>query len=305
MVAWDLCGREVWHHDFLNIPGGPMIWNVGATVHWQVGHFTARRGQDVLVTNRRSMIHSEETLLLSGDDGRELWRRDRQISQRGVGGTPFAIADYDGDGLDDLASFHPSIFYMLKGSTGKDIKAMDATWEGVPAKPVYWGRPIAGYFERPDKVSIFFAGTSMTGLVRPDGSLAWWDALDKSPICLPAVGEFSGDGRAEALGIGYEDGIRCYDAATGKIKWRISVPEPGTPVGTASADLNSDGRDEALVTINQTLCCFGEDAAGKGSVLWKITLPATVGPPSIADVDNSGKASILLVGSDGYVYCVH
>ncbi len=304
IIAADLAGRELWHHDFTNIPGGPLIWNVGATVLWQVGRFTGRRGQDVLVTNRRSMMHSEETVLLSGKDGSELWRRDREISSRGVGGIPFAIADYDGDGCEDAASFHPSIFYMLKGDSGKDIKAMDTTWEKVPAKPVYWGMPIAGCFEGATQPGIFFAGRSMTGLVRVDGSLAWWDALDKSPSCLPAFGDFSGNGHIEALGIGYEDGIRCYEAATGKIRWRLPAPESATPQGTASADLNGDGRDEALVAIDRTLYCLGEKSDGKGSLLWKISLPARIGQPSIADVDNTGTASILVVGADGYVYCV-
>jgi len=213
------------------------------------------------------MMHSEETVLLSGKDGKELWRRDREISGRGVGGTPFAIADYDGDGLEDIASFYPSIFYMLKGNNGKDIKAMDATWEAVPAKPVYWGKPIAGYFESRDQPGIFFGGRSTTGLVLPNGKLVWWDALDKSPDSFPAFGDFAGDGHIGALRIGYEDGIRCYDVATGKIKWRMPAPEPGTPQGTASADLNSDGRDEALVTIGRTLYCLGEQFDGKGGLL--------------------------------------
>jgi hypothetical protein len=52
-------------------------------------------------------MHSEETFLLSGQDGEELWHRTRQLTRhsRAVGGTPFAIGDYDGDGLDDIVSF--------------------------------------------------------------------------------------------------------------------------------------------------------------------------------------------------------
>ena len=144
--ADDLSGQALWHHDFPDIPGTAPVWNTGGIILWQTGHFSDQRQQDVLVTIRRSMMHSEETALLSGKDGRELWHRNRQISQRGVGGTPFAVADYDGDGLDDLASLHPSILYLLKGSTGVDLLAKDATWKEVPAQPVYWGQPIAGDF---------------------------------------------------------------------------------------------------------------------------------------------------------------
>ena len=306
-VAADVGGRELWHHGFPAIPGTPPVWNTGGIILWQTGHFTDLRGLDVAVTVRRSMMHSEETYLLAGKDGREIWHRAREISNRGVGGTPFAIADFDGDGLDDIASLHPSIIYIIKGSTGRDILAKDATWSAVPAKPVYWGIPIAEDFEGTGKESILFATerASMTGLVRADGSLVWWDALDHSPKALPAVGDFDGDGKLEAVGIGYDDGTRCYNAATGVVKWRLPFGIGQTPTGMASADINGDGRDEAVCTMGNTLYCLGTEAPGRaGKLLWQLDLPAVLGPPGIADVDGRGKASILVAGSDGYVYCV-
>ncbi len=109
----------------------------------------------------------------------------------------------------------------------------------------------------------------------------------------------------EAIGIGYPDGIRCYDTATGRINWRMPVPEQGGVVGTASADIDSDGRDEALFVIGNTLYCIGSGKDDKkGMKEWQLSLPSDVGPPTIADVDDDGLAEILLAGSDGYVYCV-
>jgi outer membrane protein assembly factor BamB len=303
--AKDLSGRALWHHDFPNIPGTPPVWNTGGIILWQTGHFTDRQRQDVLVTIRRSMMHSEETVLLSGRDGRELWHRDRQISQRGVGGTPFAVADYDGDGLDDLASLHPSILYLLKGSTGRDLLAKDATWKEVPAKPVYWGQPIAGDFLQTGRPALFFGGRSMTGLVRADGSLVWWDTLDHSPQDWPAFGNFSGQDRLEAVGAGYPDGVRCYDAATGKVLWRLPMPVPGTVIGSASADLNGDGRDEAVFVIGQQLVCLGAGSTpSEGRVLWQFPLPVQTGAPTLAVLDKKSGLSILLAGADGFVYAV-
>jgi hypothetical protein len=307
LVASSLAPQEIWHHDFPTIPGTPPVWNTGGIILWQCGHFTDPRAMDVLVTVRRSMMHSEETYLLSGREGRELWHRNRQVGNRGVGGTPFAIADFDRDGLEDAASFHPSLVYVLKGTTGQDIIARDATWEAVPAKPVYWGLPIAGDFEHNGTASLFFGTerSSMTGLVRRDGSLAWWDALDKSPKSLPAFGDFDGDGRLEAIALGYEDGVRCYDTASGQVKWRMPPPVAGTPAGAASGDVNSDGRDEALFSIGQTLCCLGVAAGGNsGALLWKMDFPSPIGPPTPADVDDRGKVSVVLVSAQRYVYCV-
>ena len=307
LVAWDLAGREVWHHDFPRIPGTPPVWNSGAIVLWQTGQFTDQRRQDVLVTIRRSMMHSEETVLLSGRDGREVWRRVRQdtsMHSRGVGGTPFAIADYDGDGLDDVASFYPSLFYVLKGKTGENLILMNACWKDVPTKPVYWGRAVAGKFENNGRAGVFMAGGAMTGLVRADGTLVWFDAVDKTSGEF-AYGDVDGDGKMEAVGFGYEDGVRCYDAATGRIRWRLSARPSGAQAGTASGDINGDGRNECLLAVGKTLCCYGTvDDGAQGVLLWKVELPAVVGPPSIVDLRGDGNVSILLVGQDGWVYCL-
>jgi outer membrane protein assembly factor BamB len=327
LVAADLDGRELWHHDFPAIPGTAPIWNTGGLILWQAGYFTDGQRQDVLVNVRRSIMHSDETYVLSGRDGRELWHRDHQLYDRGVGGQPFAIADYDGDGLDDAASLYPNIFYLLKGATGEDLV-------NVREGP-YWGQPVAGDWESTGKPTVFFATerASLTGLYRLNGTMAWLDAQDRSPSSLAAFGDVDGDGQLEAVGVGYADGVRCYDTAGGKVKWRLPTPVARNPVGSASADLNGDGRDEVIFVTDRTLWCLGtipakaepvlQEAApslrsepalsvtkgqalslSKGVLLWQIELPARLGPPAIADVDGTGQPSVLLVGSDGYVYCV-
>ena len=304
LVVAGIDSHEVWHHDFPWVPGTPPIWNTGGVLLWQTGHFMDRTACDVLVQVRRSMMHSEETVLLSGRDGSEIWRRARQVDNRGVGGAAHAIADFDGDGLDDVCQLHPSEFYIMKGTDGKDLVAMPATWQVVPAKPVYWGIPIAGDFENAGKSSVMFTGRSMTGLVRPNGSLVWWDALDKS-VGNHAIGDFDGDGRLEAIGAGYEDGVRCYDTATGRIKWRVPSPLPGAASDSLSGDLNSDGRDEALLLFNDTLLCLAAAPDGKtGRVLWQLKLPARSTACSLVDLGGEQGVSILLQGDDGYVRCV-
>ncbi len=311
----DMNGRVVWQHEFELIAGTPPPQNTGGVILWQVGHFTDPVRQDVLVTTQRSKGGSEETFLLSGRDGHLLWHRDKQISKRGVGGNSFGIADYDGDGLDDIASFWPSILYLLKGSTGEDILAMDAIWKQVYAKQVYFGQAVVGNFLNESKPALFFSGKLMTGVIRLDGTLVWFDALDKSPGYLPSFGDFDGDGRSDVLGVGYEDGIRCYDMASGKVKWRLPNPVEGfegfgqrseNPVkGSASADLDGDGRDEAIVSINKTLFCFATTTDGNtGEVRWRVDFPGQIGLPTVATLDKDGSVSILVVSSDGFVYCI-
>ena len=154
----DLNGRVVWQHEFELIVGTPLPQNTGGVILWQAGHFTHPIRQDVLVTTQRSRGGSEESSLLSGKDGHVLWHRYKQISKRGVGGNSFAIADYDGDGLDDVGSLWPSIFYLMKGSTGEDILAMDTKWKQVYDKQVYFGQAVAGNFINEGTPAIFFSG---------------------------------------------------------------------------------------------------------------------------------------------------
>lgn len=303
LVARQVTGEEVWHADFPEIPGGPPHWNTGGLILWQVGHFTDPLRLDVALTLRRSMMHSEETALISGTEGAVLWRRDRQISNRGVGGTPFAVADFDGDGLDDLVSLHPSILYVLKGSTGHDLIARDTLWDEVPAKPVYWGLPVAVKLEGQPHIFFGTGRRSMTGLIRSDGTLVWWDALDHSPWTLPAFGRFDGSGTLQAVGWAYPDGLRCYDVATGQVRWRLPVPETSGVSGLISGDLDGDGRDEVVCAAgSQVLCLKVED--GMGYVAWEVPMPCNLGPPTLADVDGDGTLSILVAGSDGNVYCL-
>jgi hypothetical protein len=151
---------------------------------------------------------------------------------------------------------------------------------------------------------------SLTGVYRTNGTLAWLDAKDKSPSSLPALGDFDGDGQLEAIGIGYPDGVRCYDTASGKVKWSLPAPAPETPAGSASADVDGDGRDEALFVIGQSLFCLGvarDRGVGDravGEVRWRVDFPVPVGPPIPADVEGEGQLSVLVVGVDGMVYCV-
>jgi hypothetical protein len=308
-----LDGEVIWQHEFLRIPGNHVYYNTGGITLWQTGHFRDKKKLDVLVTIQRSMLGTEEACLLSGTDGKEVWIRDKQVSRRGVGGNSFAIADYDGDGLDDVGSLWPSIVYILKGTTGEDLLAMDACWKQVYEKQVYFGQAVAGDFLNEGKSSFFFSGRLMTGVIKTDGSLVWFDALDKSAPHLPSFGDFDGDGKKEMIGLGFDDGIRCYDLASGKVNWRMASPSErkgfgmhsDIPVsGAVAADIDSDGRDEALVTINSTLYCLATSQNGDGEILWRITLPAEIGPPAVVQLEKDGPVSVLVVGNDGYVYCL-
>jgi outer membrane protein assembly factor BamB len=306
VVATDLSGTPRWHHDFDRFSGDPPVWNTGGTVLWQAGHFTDPIRQDVLVTLRRSMMHSEETFLLSGSDGHEVWHRAREESNWGCGGQPFAVADFNRDGRDDAASFYPALNHILDGPTGRNLIAKTCSWPGVPIPVLFFGQATAGVLDDSGEPSLLYTSGRryMVGRVRADGSLAWSDAYDHAASGYPAIGDFQGDGKPAAVWVGFDDGARCYDAATGKVLWKINVGE-GCTVNCSCGDVNGDGRDEAVFVVGQTLCCAGWGGPGKsGPTLWTLPLPTQVSTPVIADVAGRGALSILVTGTDGCVYCI-
>ena len=302
----------LWQQEFPRFAGSPPKWNHSGLLFWQPGHFTDANQQDLLVTVRRSIMHSDETVLLSGVDGRRIWRRDRQMAGRGCGGQPYAIADFDGDGLDDAASMYTHLRYILDGPTGGDLLAKENHWPQIPINTVYWMQPVAGSFDGSGRSSLLCTTTrrQMVGRITADGNLVWSDAYDRAANGFPAIGDFDGDGSLEAIFVGFEDGTRCYDASTGALEWTLNLA-PGQDVQSAvSADLDSDGKDEAVFTLNQTLYCIGVDEKRQcGEVAWTVELPTQIGDPVIADVphDQSGQGSclsILVAGRDGHIYCV-
>jgi hypothetical protein len=78
-----------------------------------------------------------------------------------------------------------------------------------------------------------------------------------------------------------------------------------SPTSPASADIDGDGRDEAVFGIGNKLYAVGATHGGQaGEIRWTLEFPAPVGPPSIADVDGDGLAEIVVVCGDGHVHVV-
>ena len=105
LVAYASGGQLIWHHDFPDLPGAIPEWNIGGLTLWFSGHFTSPGRCDVLMSIRRSTMHSDETLLLDGRTGSQVWHRieggNAAGNQRACGGSWMAVYDHDGDGLDD------------------------------------------------------------------------------------------------------------------------------------------------------------------------------------------------------------
>jgi len=324
LVAYGSGGQEIWHHDFPDLPGAIPEWNIGGLTLWFSGHFTHPRRCDVLVSIRRSTMHSDETLLLDGRTGNQVWHRieggNAAGNQRACGGSWMAVYDHDGDGLDDALCLYPDVVSVLEGRSGRllldrhtnhDVFKETWTLYAVPA--------VTDFLHRGRPQILYGANSTVFGVLSTSGLVAWKHGPSPGwPDILPGIGDFDGDGAVELLSAGNRgpvgssgQEVRCYDAAAGQLEWMLPLVGPNLsadgnpPMTPATGDIDGDGRDEAVFSAGKTLFAIGSSPDGKAGVLrWSLPFPDVLGPAAIADTSGRGVAEIVVVCSDGNVYGV-
>jgi hypothetical protein len=327
LVAYDPNGNLIWKHDFADIPGKTPVHNIAGLTHWFAGRFTDLTHDDILATPRPKS--QEEGYMLRGTDGAQIWNRNRipddNFSSRQVGGSWMASFDYDDDGFDDLVCEYPDMLYVMKGQNGDLLinKGSEKIFPDAPIQP-YNGMPIIADFLGDGTKQIFWACCDRAfGLLDKNGNVIWEEKrpLPRGPGILPGIGDIDGDGKLEVLMLGQNDDgqsmFYCYDGVNGNVKWKFPLPGDtfvqgiyptnNTPLPPATGDINGDGRDECVFVIGKTLYAAGITEDGKsGGILWQLEFPDSIklGQPSIADVDGSMNAQIVLIGRNGYVYGV-
>ena len=346
LVALGLDGTERWHCDIHSFNGRAPIWNECGTTIWALGHFTHRERLDVLVSNRRSIMHSDETVVLDSQTRNEVWHRDilevkppwTEIPwphTRGYGGGPMAIADFDGDGLDDIVLCYPAEYSIVKGDTGEQyivestgpLKGTDNFW-------VIGGWPLVADLNGDGALETLWTSASIIlAFATREGraDLLWRTEPNDGATGFPAIGDIDGDGRLEIGLPGFQDGFRCLDAATGEVRWTVPSQDSGAS-NCVAVDINGDGLEEFLYANGCHLLAVAQPSLSRtgvylslsrvgvyphegqirerqrpnleGTIVWELAMPAPVRNLAVADVDGDGKAEILAGGSDGVLYCV-
>jgi outer membrane protein assembly factor BamB len=174
---------------------------------------------------------------------------------------------------------------------------MSRFFAGVVA---YYGRPAVADLVSGGEPELLFDSSYVLGVMTPEPKAVW--SHPAGTYQRDGIGDVNGDGRLAVGGAGYDGRFRCFDGATGEIRWH--VPLAGSCTSTVTADIDGDGRDEFLVGIDRRVVAVSETAEGNGAIQWECELPAEPTTPAIADTDGDGLAEIIVMGDDGMVYCL-
>jgi hypothetical protein len=201
--------------------------------------------------------------------------------------------------------------------------------------PNYTIPVVADFTGEGDFEVLLARGVHWIALVDADGSPIWHRysyGRQRGQVFASAqgIGDFLGDGSTDVLSANHCDTqvpdrfksldltdfqdageLRLLDGMTGEIIWGLelkpacdgSIWPPGA-TSMASADIDGDGRDEAIFAVGDTVYSVGDDGSGlHGRIEWTMMVKGTsFGNPVIADAIGDGNPEIILVDQTGLIY---
>ena len=169
----------------------------------------------------------------------------------GRGWTTQTTGDFDGDGRDDIAQFHPSNgTWWVSQSTGSTFTT--AKWADFTTNSG-WSSQVVGDFDGDgrDDIANYFPGNGTWWVSRSAGSSfttgLWADFSTSSGWTSRLVGDFNGDGRDDIAQYHPSNGTWWISRSTGNSFATSMWADFSTTTGWQAAsvgDFNGDGRDD-------------------------------------------------------------
>ncbi len=286
-------GQRLW---MTILPEEPTFWNYG--------NFTGGRQFDVFTAYASSAY--------GGGCGVYTPGQPEPVWQAGNGAYSTAIADFDGDGRDDILTRDLFWRRTLDGATGQDVFPI-TQWAGYHTPTLVTGA------DAPEDIGVAWTagGYSLT-VDQRDGTQRWWKPF-MGGWRPGAVADVDGDGRLEigaptwgkvftwpppmapVEGLGRV--LACLDLASGEVRWTY---DPGAAMsGVISADVDGDGRPEFIFgTGDGRLLALRGGPDEQRRVVFSVQLPAALSTPVLCDPTGAGRPHLLIGCADGNLYAL-
>ena len=268
---------------------------------------------DALVTNSRA-----NTLGVLLGNGSGSFTLQANSPSTGAGGGPqaLAIADVNGDGKADalVANYQTTTLAVLLGNGSGGFTLQAAMPRLGLSNPTSL---VAADVNGDGKVDVLATDSNGGGLTVLLGNGSGSFTQSDSPATgggLPydvAVGDVNGDNKVDALVVNYADGTLGVLLGTGTGRFTLQDNSPSTggansqPVSIALADVNGDGKPDALVANRATNTLGVLLGNGSGGFTLQANSPSTGAGSrptavAVADFNLDGKLDAMVTNTDAY-----
>ena len=293
----------LWHFTLKNSQGCGQYMQA---IYFTVGHFTGGTHFDVFTYSTKP---GARAYVLDGRTGKPLWEQSEipgiERHFQAMGGRT-AVWDYDNDGKDDLLFCCPDYYCVADGKTG-ELHVGPVFLPDITKRWAAYSSPAVLTQERQPPIIYLGGAYESRTSIQPDGKGGLWSeflSTDQWRFAASSYHHFSEgllppcDGRGWRVVQAQVDGkLVCFDAATGKHHWEMSLIT--APSAIVTGDVDGDGHDEFLFGGQDGNLYVYRDAGNHPEEVWRKGFDGPVGTPLLADINGDGKSEIIVSIGDG------
>lgn len=241
--------------------------------------------------NRRELlvVDSGGQLSAVASDGSVSWQRE--LAAWTVADP--AVADFDGDGTDEVAV-----------ATTKETTVLDRDGRTVWRRPIPANWLTVGQLDDDAPVELVVAGNDrVTAVDGRTGGVEWrWTAGPDTGTGVHAVGDGDRDGTVEVYVTATDGRLYALDGRDGSVEWQTALKPGGVGVlpPPVLGDLDGDGGPELVAVTDDGTVSVLDPRTGEIRSVYVQDVPVWT-HPTLADVDGDGGEEIFVMYGDGRV----
>lgn len=319
IIVRNLDGDICWYYDFPGFNGYLANWNECMTTFWSLGHFLDSNHLDLFVSNRRSIMHSDESVVVNMKKKNIAWHKDilqvrepwtttQWFHTRGYGGGLPALEDFDDDGLDDIVLTYPAEVSIVDGEKGEQLYVENMG--PVPDTDVWLigGTPMVADFDGDGNNETLEIHSDMLILFKHKNKrseILWRTQPANGTKKLPTLIKLKEDGKLGLCLVNSDGEVKIINPKTGKEI--LNFKGKSTSSNIVACDVNGDGYEEIIYASAGELVALGIDRKQNVlRIIWSIKVSKTglITDIVVADVNGDGAAEILAGTNDSKLYCI-